>query len=171
MYFAALEKEVLKQLCQKLEKAPRDIAVQGFEEVAEDDIVARLEKRVIDLAREIILSRNEEKRHKGRVDKSFVEVADFRYELETRLIAARMLADGAGAFRSWATEPRADIGRQLKDAVDASLNAQNFREFKESQLSRPLRDWYLNQQNVLGMLGYKPGMGAPAMPIQRPPTP
>lgn len=171
MYFAALEKEVLKQLCQKLEKAPRDIAVQGFEEVAEDDIVARLEKRVIDLAREIILSRSEEKRHRGRVDKSFVEVAEFRYELETRLIAARLLADGAGSFRSWATEPRADLGRQLKDAVDASLNAQNFREFKESQLSRPLRDWYLNQQNVLGMLGYKPGMGVPAMPAPRPPGP
>ena len=157
MYFAALEKELLKQLCQKLEKAPRDLAVQGFEEVAEDDVVARLEKRIIDLAREVILNRNEEKRHKGKVDKAFVEVAEFRYELETRLSAARMLAEGAGSYRSWATEARTELGKQLKEAVDASLNAQNFREFKESQLSRPLRDWYLNQQGVLGALGYKPG--------------
>jgi len=170
MYFAALEKEVLKLLCHKLEKAPRDIAVQGFEEVAEDDVVARLEKRIIDLAKEIILSRNEEKRHKGKVDKSFVEVADFRYELETRLSAARMLADGAGSFRSWATEPRTELGKQLKDAVDASLNAQNFREFKESQLSRPLRDWYLNQQSVLGALGHKPVNGIPPAPSTKPPA-
>jgi hypothetical protein len=170
MYFAALEKEVLKLLCQKLEKAPRDIAVQGFEEVAEDDVVARLEKRIIDLAKEIILSRNEEKRHKGKVDKYFVEVADFRYELETRLSAARMLADGAGSFRSWAMEPRTELGKQLKDAVDASLNAQNFREFKESQLSRPLRDWYLNQQNVLGALGHKPMNGMPSVPSPKPPA-
>lgn len=166
MYFAELEKEVLKRMCQKLEKAPRDIAVQGFEEVAEDDVVARLEKRIIDLSKEIVLSRNEEKRHKGKVDKAFVEVAEFRYELETRLTAARMLAESAGSFRSWATEARTDLGKQLKEVVDASLNAQNFRDFKESQLSRPLRDWYLNQQNVLGTLGYKPPMipmGIPAV--------
>lgn len=171
MYFAELEKEVLKRLCQKLEKAPRDLAVQGFEEVAEDDVIARLEKRIMDLAKEIVLSRNEEKRHKGKVDKAFVEVTEFRYELETRLTAARMLAEGAGSFRSWATEARTDLGKQLKEAVDASLNAQNFRDFKESQLSRPLRDWYLNQQNVLGTLGYKPPMGMPALPVPKPHTP
>ena len=170
LYFAEFEKEVLKRLCQKLEKAPRDLAVQAFEEVAEDDVVARLEKRIIDVAKEIVLARNEDKRHKGKVDKSFVEVAEFRYELETRLTAARMLADGAGSFRSWATEPRADVGKQLKEMVDASLNVQNFREFKESQLSRPLRDWYLNQQNVLGALGNKPTFALPPAP-SKPPIP
>jgi hypothetical protein len=171
MYFAALEKEVLKQLCQKLEKAPRDIAVQGFEEVAEDDVVARLEKRIVDLAREIILSRNEDKRHKGRVDRSFVEVVEFRYELETRMTAARMLAESAGSFRSWATEARGDLSKALREAVDASLNVQNFREFKEAQLSRPLRDWYLNQQNVLGALGSRAPMGLPVMQAPKPVTP
>jgi Met-zincin len=177
MYFAELEKEVLKRMCQKLEKAPRDIAVQGFEEVAEDDVVARLEKRIIDVSREIILARNEEKRHKGKVDKAMVEVAEFRYEMETRLTAARMLAEGAGSFRSWASEARTDLGKQLKEAVDASLNVQNFREFKESQLSRPLRDWYLNQQTVLGLLGNRPQMPTAPMPpavhsvAPKPPSP
>lgn len=160
MYFAEFEKEVLKRMCQKLERAPRDIAVQAFEEVAEDDVVARLEKRIIDVSREILLARNEEKRHKGKVDKAMVEVAEFRYEMETRLTAARMLAEGAGSFRSWASEARTDLGKQLKDAVDASLNVQNFRDFKESQLSRPLRDWYLNQQTVLGLLGVRPQIPA-----------
>jgi hypothetical protein len=115
----------------------------------------------MDVSKEIILARNEDKRHKGKVDKASVDVAEFRYELETRLTAARMLGEGNGSFKSWATEFRNDLGKQLKEAVDASLNVQNFREFKESQLSRPLRDWYLNQQSVLGVLGHKP---SPSMP-------
>ncbi len=156
LYFEEFEKDVLKRLCQKLEKAQRDLGVQAFEEVGEDDVVAKLERRIVDLAREVVLVRNEEKRHRGKVDKASVEVADFRYDLDTRLTACRMLADGAGSFRSWATEARNDLGKALKDGVDASLNAQNFREFKDAQLSRPLRDWYLNQQTVLGVLGYKP---------------
>ena len=170
LYFDKFEKDVLKRLCQKLEKTQRDLGVQAFEEVGEDDVVARLERRIIDLSKEIVLSRNEEKRHKGKVDKAFVEVSEFRYELETRLTAARMLAETAGCFKNWSTEARNDLGKQLKEAVDAALNVQNFRDFKDAQLSRPLRDWYLNQQTVLGILGYKPPLpGASVAP--RPPSP
>lgn len=165
LYFGEFEKEVLKKMCQKLEKSPRDLGVQALEEVSDDDVVARLEKRIVDVAREVIMARNEEHRHKGKVDKSLVEVVEFRYELETRMTAARMLADGAGSFRSWAVEPRTDLARGLKDAVDAGLNVQNMKEFKESMLSRTLRDWYLNQQSVLGVLGSK---GMPMMPLSPP---
>jgi hypothetical protein len=165
-YFEEFQKLVLLQVCQKLERAQRDIGVKALEEVSEDDAVARLEKRIIDLSREIVLSRNEERRHRGKVDKAFVEVADFRYDLETRMAAARMLGESSGSFKSWATDARADQAKQLKEAVDAALNVQNFKEFKESLLSRTLRDWYLNQQNVLGVLG---GRGGP-MPMPTPPT-
>jgi hypothetical protein len=58
----------------------------------------------------------------------------------------------------------------LKESVDASLNVQNFREFKDSQLSRPLRDWYLNQQNVLGALGGKPVFVLPPPAPAKPPV-
>lgn len=162
LYFEEFERDVLKKFCQKLEKAPRDLGVQANEELGEDDVVARLERRIMDVSKEIILTRNEDKRHKGKVDKASVDVAEFRYELETRLIAARMLGEANGSFKSWATEFRTDLGKQLKEAVDASLNAQNFKEFKESQLSRTLRDWYLNQQAVLGVLGHKPSFSAPS---------
>ncbi len=165
LYFDEFEKDVLKKICQRLEKSPRDLGVQALEEVSDDDVVARLEKRIVDVAREVIMARNEERRHKGKVDKSLVEVVAFRYDLETRMSAARMLADGVGSFRSWAVEPRADLAKALKDAVDAGLNVQNMREFKESMLSRTLRDWYLNQQSVLGVLGSK------GMPMPLPPPP
>ncbi len=165
LYFDEFEKEVLKKMCQKLEKSPRDLGVQALEEVSDDDVVARLERRIVDVAREVIMARNEERRHKGKVDKSLVEVVEFRHDLETRTTAARMLADGAGSFRSWAVESRTDLAKALKDAVDAGLNVQNMREFKESMLSRTLRDWYLNQQSVLGVLGSK------GMPMPLPPPP
>jgi hypothetical protein len=102
------------------------------------------------------------------VDKAFVEVVDFRYDLETRMAAARMLNEGVGSFKSWATDPRTEQAKALKDSVDAALNVQNFKEFKESLLSRTLRDWYLNQQSVLGALG---GRGGPSMPMPMPAKP
>jgi hypothetical protein len=164
-YFAEFEKELVKRICQRLEKSPRDLGVQATEEVAEDDIVAKLERRIVDVAREVITARNEEVRHKGKVDKALVEVVDFKYDLEIRTTAARMLADGNGSFRSWAVEPRTELTKQLKESVESALNVQNFKEFKEASLSRPLRDWYLNQQTVLGVLSGK------MMAFTPPPTP
>ncbi len=161
-FFEEFEKEVLKLACQTLEKAARDLGVQAFETVGDDDMVAKLEKRILDVAREVIMTRNEEERRRGRVDKAYVEVADFKYDLDTRLAAARMLADNIGSFKGWSVDAKGDLNKQLKDAVDAALNAQNFRDFQESILSRPLRDWYMNQQAVLALLPPKrPAAPAP----------
>jgi hypothetical protein len=171
LFFEAFEKEFLKRVCFVLERAPRDLAVKALEELPEDDIVARLEQRIFDVAREVILARNEEKRHKGRVDRATVEVVEFRYDLETRMAAARMLADPAGSYRNWALDPRGELGKVLKEVVDSSLNIHNFKEFKDSMLSRPLRDWYLNQQNVLGLLGGRPMPMMMPMPVAPKPAP
>ena len=170
-YFVEFEKELVKRICQRLEKSPRDLGVQAMEEVAEDDIVAKLERRVVDVAREVITARNEDVRHKGKVDKALVEVVDFKYDLDVRTTAARMLADGNGSFRSWAVEPRNDLAKQLKESVESALNVQNFKEFKEASLSRPLRDWYLNQQTVLGVLTGKMMAFTPPPPMPPKPSP
>ncbi len=167
-FFEEFQKFVLLEVCMRLERAQRDLGVRALEEVPEDDVVAKLEKRIIDLSREVVLAKNEERRHRGKVDKAFVEVVDFRYDLETRMAAARMLNEGVGSFKSWATDPRTEQAKALKDSVDAALNVQNFKEFKESLLSRTLRDWYLNQQSVLGALG---GRGGPPMPMPMPAKP
>ena len=112
-YFSEMERELVKRICQRLEKAPRDLGVLAQQEVAEDDITAKLERRIVDVTREVVTARNEDLRHKGKVDKALVEVVDFKYDLETRLTAARMLSDGNGSFRSWAVEPRNDLAKQL----------------------------------------------------------
>ena len=165
-FFEEFEKDVIKRACQTLEKAQRDLGVQALETVGDDDVVAKLEKRIVDFAKEVIMTRNEDDRRRGKVDKAYVEVADFKYDLDSRLAAARMLSDNIGSFKGWAVDAKVDLNKQLKDAVDAALNAQNFRDFQESILSRPLRDWYLNQQAVLALLPPKrptpPSSPAPA---------
>jgi len=151
-FFEELEKEVVKRTCQVLEKATRDLGVEANGNVGDEDVVAQLEKRVLEYAKVVITAKNEADHRRGKVDRSLVEVVDYKYEIETRLTAARALNDGIGSFKGWATDAKGDLNKQLKDDVEAALNIQNFKEFQDSSLSRPLREWYLNQQAILALL-------------------
>jgi hypothetical protein len=163
-FFEELEKELVKRAVQTFERAERDLGLQATGSVGDDDIVAKLEQRIIDLSRAIIMAKDDSERRRGRVDKSFVEVIDFKYDHETRLAAARALNDNIGSFRGWSVDAKGTLHRQLKDDVEAALNIQNFKSFQDSMLSRPLRDWYLNQQAILALLPAR-------RPAQTPSTP
>lgn len=162
-YFEKLEDEYVKQLCKKLEDAPRDLGAEANDTIAEDDITARLEQRIIDIAKTVLTARVETNRISGKVDKSFVEVAVFKYDQETRLAAAKALNEKTGSYKSWADDAKNDLNTQLKKQVEESLNIAHFKDFQVSMLSRPLRDWYQQQQEILGMLPTTPPPpGAPA---------
>lgn len=168
-FFEEFEKEVVKRTLLVLEKAQRDLGVEAAGAVGDEDATAKLEKRIIDVAKVVIMAKNDAERRRGKVDKSFVEVQDFKYEQETRLAAARALGDTIGSFKGWAVDAKSDLNKQLKDEVEAALNIQNFKSFQDSMLSRPLREWYLNQQAILALLPAKPpASGAPA-PAPTPP--
>ena len=130
----------------------RDIGVEANKAVADDDIVAQLDKRIIDFCKMVIMAKNDEEHRKGKVDRSLVEVVDFKYDLETRLSAARALNDQIGSFKGWSIDAKGDLNKQLKDEIEAALNIQNFKDFQESSLSRTLREWYMNQQAILALL-------------------
>jgi hypothetical protein len=98
------------------------------------------------------MAKDEGKRIKGKVDKGYAEVVEFKYDNETRLAAAKALNDKTGSFTAWATEAKGDLNKALKDDVDGALNIGNFKDFKDSMLSRPLREWYLRQQEILKLL-------------------
>ncbi|MFM8420292.1 MAG: hypothetical protein ACKOEQ_09230 [Verrucomicrobiota bacterium] len=106
-----------------------------------------------------MLAKEDSKRIRGKIDRAYVEVADFKYEQETRLAAAKALNDKTGSYRAWATEAKGDLNKALKDDVDAALNIVNLKEFRDSQLTRPLREWYLRQQDLLGLLPPRPPGG------------
>jgi hypothetical protein len=162
-FFEQFAKEIVKRSVQALETTSRDLGVQATGSVGDDDIISRFEQRIIDLSKAIIMAKEDSERRRGRVDKSLVEVIDFKYDHATRLAAARALNDNIGSFRGWAVDAKGALHRQLKDDVDAALNIQNLKNFQESSLSRPLRDWYLNQQAILALLpARRPASGSTA---------
>jgi hypothetical protein len=155
-FFREFEKELVKQVCARLENSSRDLGIIAQENLEDADITAKLEQRIIDTARLVLTAKDDTKRLKGKVDKSLVEVVDFRYEPEVRMAAAKMLNDKTGTYRGWATDAKGDLNKSLKDEIDGALNIANFKDFKDSMLSRTLREWYLKQQDILGMLPPKP---------------
>jgi hypothetical protein len=165
--FTELEEAVLDRVLRTYENATRDLGLEAFGVASDDDIVANLEKRIIELARHVITAQDQDERVKGRVDKSYVEVVEFKYDQETRLAAAKALNDKTGSFTAWATDAKAALNKSLKEDVEAALNIANFKSFKDSMLSRPLREWYLRQQEILKLLppsrdAGSPGAGTPS---------
>ncbi|HTJ00897.1 MAG TPA: zinc-dependent metalloprotease [Dongiaceae bacterium] len=164
-YFEKLQDEYVKQVCLRLENAPRDLGAEANDGVGEDDIVAKLEHRIIELAKYVVITKDDTKRVAGKIDQGWVEVPVFKYDQDTRVAAAKMLNDGTGSFKGWADDAKGDLNNQLKKAVEDAMNLDHFKDFKVSLLSRPLRDWYQQQQELLGLLP----PAAPAPGSQPPP--
>ncbi len=163
-FFEELEKEVVKQVCQRLTTAPRTLGTEAVGSTGEEDIVAKLEQRVIELSKLVISAKDDGKRIEGKVDKGYVDVVTYKYDQETRIAAAKALDDKTGSFRGWAEDAKSDLNTQLKNDVEAALNLGHFKDFKVSLLSRPLREWYQKQQDVLALL--PPAPGSPTLPAR-----
>ncbi len=161
-FFKELEEAVLRAVLGRLENAPRDLGREATGTAGDADAVAQVEKRIIELARHVLLARDDSRRIKGTVAKSIVEVVEFKYEQSTRLAAAKALNDKTGSFRGWATDAKGDLHKALKDEVEAALNIANLKAFQDSMLSRPLREWYLRQQDLLQLLPPRPPGPPPA---------
>jgi hypothetical protein len=159
--FEELEKELVKQVCQRLEDAPRTLGVEATGSVAEDDITAKLEQRIIELAKTVITARNETNLLSGKVDKSYVQVEAFKYDQETRIAAAKTLNEKTGSFKDWADDAKSGLNDELKKDVETALNIEHFKDFKVSLLSRPLREWYQQQQDILALLPTVPSTNQP----------
>jgi hypothetical protein len=130
--------------------------------VAEEDIVARLERNIIELAKCVVTNRIETNHVVGKVDNGYVQVEAFKYDQDTRLAAAKALNEKTGSFKSWADDAKSDLNKQLKEEVEKALNIDHFKDFKVSLLSRPLREWYQQQQDILALLPTIAGTNQPA---------
>lgn len=150
--FHELEEAVIVEILKRYEKAPRDLGLQATGALSDDDAVANLEKRIIELAKSVLVEKDKDARIRGKVDKALVEVIDFHYEHETRLAAAKALNDKTGSFPAWAKEAKETLHEELKKSVDEALNIGHFKNFEDDLLSRSLREWYLKQQEILKLL-------------------
>jgi hypothetical protein len=160
-FFGELEKQFVKQTCHRLADAPRDLGAEAAMDgtVSEDDITAKLEQRIIGIASEVLTAQNETNRIAGKVDKSEVSVPAYLYDQDTRLAAVAMLGEKEGSFSGWADDAKSDLNKQLRKQVEDALNLSHFKDFTVDLLSRPLRDWYQQQQAILAQL--PPGPGSP----------
>jgi hypothetical protein len=151
-YFTKINEELIKQICTRFEDAPRDLGVEANGGVSEDDIVAKLEQRIIEIAKYVVMAKSETNRIEGKLDQSYVAVPIFKYDQDTRSAAVKALNDKTGSFKGWADDSKGELNSQLKKAIEDALNIDHFKDFKVSMLSRPLRDWYQQQQELLAML-------------------
>ena len=150
--FEAMEEEVVRYALQAFGRATRNLGREANGVVNEDDIVSQFESRVAELADLVMTSASDEDYVKGRVNQSRVEILDFKYGLDTRRAAGQALSDGSGSYASWSKEAKGAIHKKLKAQIDSMLNIPSFKEFNDSMLSRPLRDWYLRQQDILRLV-------------------
>ena len=80
-----------------------------------------------------------------------------------------MLNEKTGSFKGWAGDAETDLNNQLKNDVEWAFNLGHFKDFKVALLSRPLREWYQRQQDVLALLPLIPTTNHP--PSGSPPLP
>jgi hypothetical protein len=150
--FEELEKEVVRRVCEHLTTATRNLDYEANGYVSEDDALAKLDQRIIDMAKVVITTQEETNRIEGKEDSQLVLVPQFKYDQATRLDAAKMLGPTAGSYKTWADAAKSDINAALKKEVDAALGVEARKDFKPSELSRPLQEWYQAQQEILSML-------------------
>ena len=106
----------------RLEDAPRTLGVEATGAVSEDDAVSKLEQRIIELAKIVVTAKDETNKLSGKLDAGRVEVAEFKYDQETRLAAAKALNERTGSFKGWAEDAKSGIlNGDLKKDVEASL--------------------------------------------------
>jgi hypothetical protein len=157
--FEEIEKEVIRQICRTLNNAPRNLDYEANGHISDDDALAKLDQRIIDLARLVITSEDETNRIDGKIDKMSISVPQFKFDHATRMEAARMLGSANGSYKGWADQARSDLNEALKKEVDSALGIDHYKDFKTTMLSRPLQEWYQEQQEILGQLPALPKGG------------
>ncbi len=166
--FVKLSDALVLEACNIFASARRDLGVAANEVLADNDIVSQLEKRIIEFAEKVILAKDQKKIIKGKINgKASVEVTGYKYAHPTRLAAARMLSDSIGSYKSWSKEGKSAINKKLKGEVEDVLLIKHLKSFKDSMLSRSLRKWYLDQQEILRLL---PAIRSSSPPPSPPPS-
>ncbi len=151
LYFDKLNEEIILRACNVFASARRDLGLIANESLPDEDIISHLEKRIIEFASHIITAKSD-KVIRGKVGGAVVEVKDYEYSQATRLAAARMLSDSVGSYKSWSKAGKSGINKRLKGEVETVLLIKQLKSFKDDMLSRSLRKWYLDQQEILRLL-------------------
>ena len=163
IYFEKLSEAIIQRACSAFGTARRDLGLIANERLIDGDIIAKMEKRIIEFANVVILAKDKDTVIEGKLNKLEIKVTDYKYTKQTRIAAARMLSNTVGSFKNWSRQGKSDINRKLKGEVEDALGINQIKSFKDTMLSLPLRKWYMDQQEILALL--------PAVRPSTPPKP
>ncbi|MCB0342692.1 MAG: zinc-dependent metalloprotease [Pseudobdellovibrionaceae bacterium] len=94
-------------------------------------------------------SESDEAKKEGEEDKPKKWVPPtFTYDLETRTVAAQLLTSQKGDLVDWSYESRQRIQSLYVKIIEHGVG-ENFKDIKEGELSRPLRQWVMQQKSLL----------------------
>ena len=144
-----IEEELVQSFFNAVAQSDRSLGLAATGSVGDEDIISQIEKRIGEMAKLTILAKDDSVRIKGKVGGAIVEVVDYKYSKETRLAASRALSSGAGSFQEWSRELQGELNKALKSEIETALTIPLMKSFETSMLSRSLRQWYLEQQEVL----------------------
>lgn len=118
----------------------------------DENVLAKIEKQYVAVAREVITAQNPAKTKTGKVRGAQITIVDFKYPTDVRTLAAGILNRNLGSQPFWADDARPSIRNQLKSQVEGPLLVSDLANFKDSDLSRSLRTWLVEQRTILALL-------------------
>lgn len=117
----------------------------------DEDVISKIEKQYINLAKEIILTTDSVRTRTGKIRSVVVTVPEFKYSDKVRALATKILDNSLGSTPYWSTDARSSIQSALKSKVESALRPDDS-PIKETDLSLVLRTWYAEQQKILSSL-------------------
>jgi len=131
-FFTAFSQESLSVIAQTISRMHLD----------DPDFQIALEEAIGNIARELILSNN----------KSTNKLPIFKYDLATREAAALMLNPALGTLPDWSMQNLQTISDDLKQLMRTHGATSSEKSLNIFSLSRPARQWLLEQNKVLNAL-------------------
>lgn len=146
-FFNAFSKDIITLFAQTLSRVHFD----------DPNFQMPLEEAIGTMARTLILDRYPNKNPRDRN-----ELPVFRYDQATREAAALMLNPAVGVLPDWSMQNLESISSELKNLMrlhGASQTGENINLFS---LSRPIRQWLIQQNKILSTLGKAKAVARPS---------
>lgn len=154
-YFAELNQKLLTMSMDAFSGAVLDREIDVDEVLTKDSTTLKIEEGLGKFAVSIITARSEDEiagtitNGPGKTARIIVPLMAYSYE--TRMKAAKLLDQKIGGESlSWSVEARREATNKMKELIATTLG-KTFFEVKPMDLERPLRDWYLEHMEILGV--------------------
>lgn len=161
-YIKKFENEFMMAQLDALAEAKVDIESSISQlATADGSLQSQFEERLREVAETVLLTQSSESYVNGVVTYApdrhpNVVVAADAYSHEVRLKAAKLLSAKMSPTKGWSMVGRRHVTDQLLQRVKGSLG-EDLRKINEAQVAQPLREWVMQQKEIITLLAAEPG--------------